>query len=279
MRGADVQQLGIFSYVSVEDRVPRDHPIHKLRLLVDAILHEMDDLLASRYAAGGRESIPPERLPCASLLQVLYSVRSERRLMEQMQYNLLFREFVGLNIDDPVWTCATGTAERDGALALIAARRRNVGRGQGLRRERVRPEPQATGHRAAHRPEHPWPAQRDRCTQRTRHGLCDEPASAQAHQTGLWLGQDDRRTAQAATGRHPGSARLGHLDLCRLQPDPHRRHRRMMESVTDLRRVPAQAAGRGAIDRNNLSSYNENCASQQPARQERLTHTAVALLR
>jgi len=102
MRSPDVQQLGMFSYVSVEDRVPPDHPIRKLRILVDAILGELDELLAARYAAGGRPSIPPERILRASLLQVVYSVRSERLLMEQLNYNLLFRWFVGLNIDDPV---------------------------------------------------------------------------------------------------------------------------------------------------------------------------------
>jgi len=113
MRGADVQQGGMFSYVSVEDRVPQDHPIRKLRVLVDAILKEMDGLLASRYARGGRESIPPERLLRASLLQVVYSVRSERLLMEQMQYNLLFRWFVGLNIDDEVWDHSTFSFNRE----------------------------------------------------------------------------------------------------------------------------------------------------------------------
>lgn len=113
MRGPDVQQLGMFSYVSVEDRVPADHPIRTLRKLVDAILTELDDLLDSRYAEGGRASIPPERLLRASLLQVIYSVRSERLLMEQMQYNLLFRWFVGLNIDDPVWDHSTFSFNRD----------------------------------------------------------------------------------------------------------------------------------------------------------------------
>jgi len=73
MRSPDVQQLGMFSYVSVEDRVPPDHPIRKLRILVDAILGELDELLAARYAAGGRPSIPPERILRASLLQVVYS--------------------------------------------------------------------------------------------------------------------------------------------------------------------------------------------------------------
>lgn len=113
MRGADVQQLGMFSYVSVEDRVPKDHPIRKLRVLVDAILKEMDALLGSRYAPSGRESIPPEQLLRASLLHVVYSMRSERLLMEQMQYNLLFRWFVGLNVDDPVWDHSTFSFNRE----------------------------------------------------------------------------------------------------------------------------------------------------------------------
>lgn len=109
VRGADVQQLGMFSYVSVEERVPSDHPIRKLRALVDAILHEMDAPLASRYAAGSRESIPPERLLRASLLQAVYSVRL---LMEQAAHNLLFRWFVGLNIDDDVWDHSTFSFNR-----------------------------------------------------------------------------------------------------------------------------------------------------------------------
>lgn len=113
MRSPDVQQLGMFSYVSVEERVPLDHPIRKLRVLIDAILGELDGLLASRYAPDGRPSIPPERLLRASLLQVVYSVRSERLLMEQMQYNLLFRWFVGLNVDDATWDHSTFSFNRD----------------------------------------------------------------------------------------------------------------------------------------------------------------------
>lgn len=113
MRGADIQQLGVFAYVSVEDRVPCDHPIRTLRLLVDTILRELDPVFASRYAKMGRVSIPPERLLRAALLQVVYSVRSERLLMEQMNYNLLFRWFVGLNIDDPVWDHSTFSFNRD----------------------------------------------------------------------------------------------------------------------------------------------------------------------
>jgi transposase/mannose-6-phosphate isomerase-like protein (cupin superfamily) len=113
MRSPDVQQLGMFSYVSVEDRVPSDHPIRKLRVLVDSILGELDGVLAARYAESGRPSIPPERLLRAALLQVVYSVRSERLLMEQLDYNLLFRWFVGLNVDDPVWDHSTFSFNRE----------------------------------------------------------------------------------------------------------------------------------------------------------------------
>jgi len=113
MRSPDMQQLGMFSYVSVEDRVPSDHPIRKLRALVDTILKDMDELFASRYAREGRPSIAPERLLRASLLQVVYSVRSERLLMEQLDYNLLFRWFVGLNVDDTVWDHSTFSFNRD----------------------------------------------------------------------------------------------------------------------------------------------------------------------
>lgn len=113
MRSPDIQQLGMFSYVSVEDRVPRDHPIRKLRVLVDAILKDLDDLLASRYAEGGRASVAPERILRASLLQVVYSIRSERLLMEQIDYNLLFRWFVGLNVDDRVWDHSTFSFNRE----------------------------------------------------------------------------------------------------------------------------------------------------------------------
>jgi transposase len=113
VRGTDVQQLGMFSYVSVEARVPRDHPIRKLRVLVDTILADLDEVFAARYAAGGRASIPPERLLRAALLQVVYSVRSERLLMEQLDYNLLFRWFVGLNVDDKVWDHSMFSFNRD----------------------------------------------------------------------------------------------------------------------------------------------------------------------
>src|SRR5712691_467487 len=103
MRGDDRQQGAMFSYLSPEARVPRDHPLRAIRELVDGALAELSPLFSRLYARLGRPSIPPEQLLRALLLQVLYTVRSERQLMEQLEYNLLFRWFVGLNVDDPVW--------------------------------------------------------------------------------------------------------------------------------------------------------------------------------
>ena len=103
MRGHDEQQESMFSYISPEKRVPSDHPLRRLRVMVDAALEEMSPQFARLYSRYGRPSIAPEKLLRALLLQVLYSVRSERLLMEQLGYNLLFRWFVGLGIDDAVW--------------------------------------------------------------------------------------------------------------------------------------------------------------------------------
>ncbi len=112
MRGSDDQNGALFSYVNLEDRVPARHPLRVIRQIVNAALAQLDAAFAGLYAADGRPSIPPERLLRAVLIQILFSIRSERQLMEQMQYNLLFRWFVGLGIDDPVWvpTVFTKTA-------------------------------------------------------------------------------------------------------------------------------------------------------------------------
>jgi transposase len=104
MRGSDHQQSGMFSYISAEQRVPKCHPLRAIRAMVDAALQELSWRFDAVYATSGRPSIPPEKLLRALLLQVLYTVRSERLLMEQLDYNFLFRWFVGLNIDDPVGT-------------------------------------------------------------------------------------------------------------------------------------------------------------------------------
>src|SRR6202007_927287 len=101
MRGADQRSEGIFSYVRLEQRVPADHPLRAIRDLVDAALKELSRDFGRLYSREGRPSIPPERLLRALLLQAFYTVRSERQLMEQLDYNLLFRWFVGLSPDEP----------------------------------------------------------------------------------------------------------------------------------------------------------------------------------
>ena len=103
MRGDDRQQAAMFSYLSPEQRVPADHPLRPIRQMVDDVLRGLSPQFDALYARTGRPSIPPEKLLRALLVQLLYSVRSERQLMEQLDYNLLFRWFVGLNMDDPVW--------------------------------------------------------------------------------------------------------------------------------------------------------------------------------
>lgn len=117
MRGGDHQQSGMFSYISAERRVPEDHPLRAIRAMVDAALRNMGPQFDAMYAKVGRPSIAPEKLLRALLLQVLYTVRSERMLMEQLNYNLLFRWFVGMNIDDRVWDVTVFTKNRERLLA------------------------------------------------------------------------------------------------------------------------------------------------------------------
>jgi transposase len=116
MRGPDLQQSSTFSYVGLEERVPKDHPLRKVRTLVDAALVELSAEFEAMYSAVGRPSIAPEKLLRALLLQVLFTIRSERMLMEQLDYNLLFRWFVGLSMDDPVWVPTVFTKNRDRLL-------------------------------------------------------------------------------------------------------------------------------------------------------------------
>jgi transposase len=118
MRGSSTEQGAMFSYVTLEQRVPQDHPLRAIRRLVDQALREISPQLDALYAAGkGRPSVAPERLLRALLLQVLYSVRSERQLMEQLDYNLLFRWFVGLAMDDRVWDPTVFTKNRQRLLS------------------------------------------------------------------------------------------------------------------------------------------------------------------
>src|SRR5271167_2282443 len=116
MRGDDNRQEGMFSYVSPEKRVPADHPLRPIRKMVDEILKEMSPQFAKLYSDVGRPSIPPERLFRSLLLQIFYSVRSERMLIEQLQYNLLFRWFVGMDMDEAVWTHAVYSKNRERLL-------------------------------------------------------------------------------------------------------------------------------------------------------------------
>jgi transposase len=113
MRGDDEQQGAVFSYIGLEERVPKDHPLRAIRAMTDEALRTLDQEFEALYARGGRPSIAPEKLLRAQLLQVLYSVRSERQLMEQLDYNLLFRWFVGLNMDDEVWDVTVFTKNRE----------------------------------------------------------------------------------------------------------------------------------------------------------------------
>jgi transposase len=122
MRGDDQQQFSVFSYVAPEDRVPADHPLRAIRKLVDEVLRAMSREFDPLYAETGRASIPPERLLRALLLQVFYSIRSERMLMEQLHYNLLFRWFVGMEMDEPVWNHAVFSKNRERLLNQEVAR-------------------------------------------------------------------------------------------------------------------------------------------------------------
>lgn len=117
MRGNDQQQDGVFSYVSLEQRVPASHPLRAIRKMVDEALGELSPRFHELYAATGRPSIAPEKLLRALLLQALYGKRSERLLMEELDYSLLFRWFVGLSMDDEVWDARVFSKNRDRLIA------------------------------------------------------------------------------------------------------------------------------------------------------------------
>ncbi len=121
MRGDDIQQESMFSYLSPEARVPKDHPLRPLRRMVNQALSELTHAFQAMYSSEGRPSIPPEKLLRALLLQVLYTVRSERLLMEQLDYNLLFRWFVGLSMDDAVWDHSVFSKNRERLIASDVA--------------------------------------------------------------------------------------------------------------------------------------------------------------
>src|SRR5947207_15640893 len=128
MRGRFQDQGGLFSYIRPEERIPAVHPLREIRKLVREVLKELSHSFGKLYSHEGRPSIPPEQLLSALLLQVFYGLRSERQLMEQLNYNLLFRWFVGLSPDDPVWDATSFTKNRD-----------RLERGRALRTSRERP--------------------------------------------------------------------------------------------------------------------------------------------
>jgi transposase len=122
MRGIDYQQGDMFSYLSPEQRVRKDHPLRAVRAMTDEILERMSPLFDAMYAEGGRPSIAPEKLLRAQFLQMLYSVRSERLLMEEIDYSILYRWFVGLNLDEQVWDATSFTKNRDRLLEAAVAK-------------------------------------------------------------------------------------------------------------------------------------------------------------
>jgi transposase len=122
MRGTDSKQEAMFSYVSPEGRIPPKHPLRPIKAMVSEALAQMDRKFEKLYSQTGRPSIAPERLVRALLLQVLYTIRSERLLVEQLEYNLLFRWFVGLSVDEPVWDHSTFSKNRDRLLEADVAR-------------------------------------------------------------------------------------------------------------------------------------------------------------
>src|SRR3970040_1356991 len=117
MRGDDPRHDGMFSYVTPETRVRADHPLRPIRRMTDAALQRLSSRFDALYSTTGRPSIPPEKLLRALLLQILYSIRSERLLMEELDYNILYRWFVGLGMDDAVWAPTVFTKNRDRLLA------------------------------------------------------------------------------------------------------------------------------------------------------------------
>ena len=123
MRGSDTRTGELFSYVDLEDRVPAKHPLRVIRRIVNDVLIALDAEFAKIYAATGRPSIAPERLLRALLLQAFYTIRSETQLMEQLDYNLLYRWFVGLGVDEPVWVPTVFTKNRDRLLEAEVARK------------------------------------------------------------------------------------------------------------------------------------------------------------
>ena len=168
MRGTEEIQDSMFSYISAEQRVPKDHPLRPVRKILDESLKRLSEEFEGMYSSTGRPSIAPEKLLRALVLQALYTVRSERMLMEQLDYNLLFRWFVGLEIDDPVWDVTVFTKNRERLL------------------------------KGEHLPE---PAQRDRWPNNFASWLRGKSEETETSRRNLRLDEDDRCNAPNATSR------------------------------------------------------------------------------
>jgi transposase len=251
MRGTDQDQSTMFSYVSPEARIPADHPLRATREMTNRALARMDRQFRKLYSRTGRPSVAPEQLLRALLLQVLYSIRSERMLMEQLEYNLLFRWFVGLEMDDRVWDVTVFTKNRnrllEGEIAesffqAVLEQAREAGLlsdehftvdgtlieawagqksfrpkdedGGGSSSGGARPN----GRDAACGSEQPQSPQRDRRPDDDSCGLRDQPTKAQASRASVWLGEDDRPDSQGEAPRSPARGLDVHLHSSRLQP-------------------------------------------------------------
>ena len=145
MRGRFQDQGGMFSYIHPEKRIPANHPLRKIRELVREVLKELNHTFRRLYSHEGRPSIPPEQLLSALILQVLYSVRSERQLMEQLDYNLLFRWFVGLSPDDPIWDPSAQECDRLRARPATSATRSQTCRKMATHNARLKSGTAAVG--------------------------------------------------------------------------------------------------------------------------------------
>jgi transposase len=210
MRGTDRDQGGLFSYVSMEQRIAPTHPLRRIRALLDEALGSISRDFDRVYAEGGRESVAPERLVRALLLQVLYSIRSERLLCEQLDYNLLFRWFVGLSMDDRIWHHSTFTKNRDRLIEAGVARKllRRIGQGRAG-------AAQDAGARTAERDLHGDP--HDRLQQPAAHRQA--PA-----RSGTSVGHVSMKSGQSLPRRLDPLAQ--HAGIGRLCPLPHERLRK-----------------------------------------------------
>ena len=188
MRGEDRTDGALFSYVDIEARIPAKHPLRAMRRLTNAALAELDGAFSALYEACGRPSIPPERLLRATLLQLLYSIRSERQLVERLEFDMLFRWFVGLSIDEKVFDASTFSKNRDRLLTQRDGQQERQS-AQNRRPERGRGEP----------------------------ALCDQPTATQAHRGKLRLEQDGGRPRTSEGARPRQSPRRVRLRHCRLQ--------------------------------------------------------------